>query len=168
MSADIEAIKKDITRRMEGAVDVLHKEFGGLRTGRANASLLDPIVVEAYGSDMPLNQVGTVSVFELQDHSARARLVKAYSTPAVDDLAEFEKTVVHEDMTAAVEVGPGGFMERVEDLEASVQKYEKATEKLMTFYRSEAALAVDSREKKLGYVRRYDSGRDSVFMQRER
>ena len=64
MSADIEAIKKDITRRMEGAVEVLHKEFGGLRTGRANVSLLDPIVVEAYGSDMPLNQVGTVSVPE--------------------------------------------------------------------------------------------------------
>ncbi len=64
MSADIEAIKKDITRRMEGAVEVLHKEFGGLRTGRANVSLLDPIMVEAYGSDMPLNQVGTASVPE--------------------------------------------------------------------------------------------------------
>ncbi len=64
MSADIEAIKKDITRRMQGALDVLHKEFGGLRTGRANVSLLDSIVVVAYGSDMPLNQVGTVSVPE--------------------------------------------------------------------------------------------------------
>jgi len=64
MSADIEAIKKDLTRRMEGALEVLLKEFGGLRTGRANASLLDPLVVQAYGSDMPLNQVGTVSVPE--------------------------------------------------------------------------------------------------------
>ncbi len=64
MSADIEAIKKDITRRMEGALHVLHKEFGGLRTGRANVSLLEPLVVEAYGSEMPLNQVGTVSVPE--------------------------------------------------------------------------------------------------------
>ena len=49
---------------MEGAVDVLHKEFGGLRTGRASTSLLDPLTVSAYGSEMPLNQVGTVSVPE--------------------------------------------------------------------------------------------------------
>ncbi|MBI1180595.1 MAG: ribosome recycling factor [Alphaproteobacteria bacterium] len=52
----------DIERRMQGAVDVLATEFGGLRTGRASASLLDPITVEVYGSHMPLNQVGTVSV----------------------------------------------------------------------------------------------------------
>ena len=49
---------------MEGAIDVLHKEFGGLRTGRASANLLEPVVVEAYGSKMPLNQVGTVTVPE--------------------------------------------------------------------------------------------------------
>ena len=61
---DFSATKKDLERRMEGALDVLHKEFAGLRTGRASASLLDPIMVNAYGSDMPLNQVGTVSVPE--------------------------------------------------------------------------------------------------------
>jgi ribosome recycling factor len=49
---------------MNGAVDVLKQEFGGLRTGRASVSLLDPIVVDAYGSQMPLNQLGTVSVPE--------------------------------------------------------------------------------------------------------
>jgi ribosome recycling factor len=54
----------DIGRRMHGAVDVLKQEFGGLRTGRASTSLLEPIKVDAYGSDMPLNQVGTVSVPE--------------------------------------------------------------------------------------------------------
>ena len=64
MRTDIEAIKKDVTRRMEGAVDVLIKEFGGLRTGRANISLLEPLMVEAYGSEMPMNQVGTISVPE--------------------------------------------------------------------------------------------------------
>ena len=64
MTTDISADKKDVTRRMEGAVDVLHKEFGGLRTGRASTSLLDPVMVNAYGADMPLNQVGTVSVPE--------------------------------------------------------------------------------------------------------
>lgn len=52
----------DLTRRMAGAVEVLRKEFAGLRTGRASAALLEPIVVEAYGSTMPLNQCGTVNV----------------------------------------------------------------------------------------------------------
>ena len=62
--ADIKVIKADLERRMEGAVEVLHKEFGGLRTGRAATSLLDPVTVEAYGQAMPLNQVGTVGVPE--------------------------------------------------------------------------------------------------------
>lgn len=55
---------KDLNRRMKGAVEVLRQEFGGLRTGRASASLLEPIVVQAYGSQMPLNQLGTISVPE--------------------------------------------------------------------------------------------------------
>jgi ribosome recycling factor len=54
----------DIKRRMEGAKSVLDEEFGGLRTGRASVSLLDRVVVNAYGSDMPLNQVATVGVPE--------------------------------------------------------------------------------------------------------
>ncbi len=56
--------KNDIKRRMDGALDSLQKEFAGLRTGRASVSLLDPVVVELYGSKMPLNQVGTVSAPE--------------------------------------------------------------------------------------------------------
>jgi ribosome recycling factor len=51
-------------QRMDGAFDALKKEFGGLRTGRASTSLLDNIQVEAYGSNMPLSQVGTVGVPE--------------------------------------------------------------------------------------------------------
>ena len=54
----------DLKRRMMGALEVLRQEYGGLRTGRASVSLLDPINVEAYGSQMPLNQLGTVSVPE--------------------------------------------------------------------------------------------------------
>ena len=60
MSFDKNALKK----RMDGAIEVLHKEYSGLRTGRASANLLEPVVVDAYGSKMPLNQVGTVSVPE--------------------------------------------------------------------------------------------------------
>jgi len=55
---------KDLQRRMDGALEVLRKEFAGLRTGRASASLLEPLTVEAYGSPMPLNQVATISVPE--------------------------------------------------------------------------------------------------------
>lgn len=52
----------DVKRRMGSAVEVLRQEFAGLRTGRASAGLLEPITVEVYGSKMPINQVGTVSV----------------------------------------------------------------------------------------------------------
>jgi ribosome recycling factor len=54
----------DLERRMNGAVEALRKELGGLRTGRASLSLLEPIVVEAYETEMPLNQVATINVPE--------------------------------------------------------------------------------------------------------
>ena len=54
----------DLEKRMHGAIEVLRREFAGLRTGRASASLLEPVTVSAYGSEMPLNQVATVSVPE--------------------------------------------------------------------------------------------------------
>ncbi|WP_298906480.1 ribosome recycling factor [uncultured Aliiroseovarius sp.] len=54
----------DLERRMEGALGALKTEFASLRTGRASASMLDPITVEAYGQRTPLNQVGTVNVPE--------------------------------------------------------------------------------------------------------
>jgi ribosome recycling factor len=54
----------DLQRRMDGALQALHREFGGLRTGRAATSLLEPITVDAYGSSMPMNQVGTIGAPE--------------------------------------------------------------------------------------------------------
>ena len=56
--------KADIERRMNGAVESLKGDLGGLRTGRANTSLLDPVVAEVYGAMMPLSQVATVSAPE--------------------------------------------------------------------------------------------------------
>lgn len=56
--------KADIERRMKGAIESLKGDLSGLRTGRANTSLLDPVMVEVYGSMMPLNQVATVSAPE--------------------------------------------------------------------------------------------------------
>ena len=60
----IAPLKKDLRRRMQGALDVLHAEFSGLRGGRAATGMLDPVQVDAYGAKMPLNQVGTVSLPE--------------------------------------------------------------------------------------------------------
>lgn len=54
----------DLERRMDGAVEVLRTEFSGLRSGRASTSLLEPVAVEAYGSQMSMNQVATVAVPE--------------------------------------------------------------------------------------------------------
>jgi ribosome recycling factor len=62
MPADLKTLKQDLTRRMDSAIETLRKEFAGLRTGRASPALLEPIRVEAYGSNQPLNQVANISV----------------------------------------------------------------------------------------------------------
>jgi ribosome recycling factor len=59
-------ITGDLKRRMDGAFDTLRKEFAGLRTGRASPGLLEPIKVEAYGSELPITQVGNIAVPEPQ------------------------------------------------------------------------------------------------------
>jgi ribosome recycling factor len=55
---------QDIKRRMQGAVEALKHDFGGLRTGRASSSLLEPLQVDAYGANMPISQVGSITVPE--------------------------------------------------------------------------------------------------------
>ena len=64
MADEIEIDTDDLERRMKGAMDSLRHEFSSLRTGRASASMIDPIMVDAYGSLTPINQVGTVNVPE--------------------------------------------------------------------------------------------------------
>ncbi len=64
MAADLNTLKQDLTRRMDGAIDTLKREFNGLRTGRAHPGLLEPVRVSAYGSEMPLNQVGSIGAPE--------------------------------------------------------------------------------------------------------
>lgn len=56
--------RDELEKRMGGVIDSLKREFSGLRTGRASANLLDPLVIDIYGQKMPINQVGTVSVPE--------------------------------------------------------------------------------------------------------
>ena len=64
MADDFELDTDDLTRRMDGALAALRTEFASLRTGRGSASMLDPIMVTAYGSPTPINQIGTVNVPE--------------------------------------------------------------------------------------------------------
>lgn len=77
----------DIKRRMEGATNSLKHELGGLRTGRAAISMVEPVQVEAYGTHMPLNQVATVSVPEPRLLSVQVwdkSMVKAVETAIVN------------------------------------------------------------------------------------
>ena len=77
----------DIERRMDGALEALNREFGGLRTGRASPALLDPLTVDAYGSQMPLNQVGTVNAPEASLLTVQVwdqQLVKAVEKSVVE------------------------------------------------------------------------------------
>lgn len=83
MSADL----SELRRRMEGALTALDKEFSGLRTGRASPNLLDSVQVDAYGSMMPLNQVGNVTVPE-----ARMLAVKVYDQSMIKAV---EKAIVN-------------------------------------------------------------------------
>jgi len=64
MAADLDKLKADLARRMDGAIETLRREFAGLRTGRASPALLEPVKVEAYGTEMPITQVGTIGVPE--------------------------------------------------------------------------------------------------------
>ena len=79
--------KADLERRMAGAVEALKHDLGGLRTGRASTTLLDPVTVEVYGSHMPLNQVATISVPEPRLLSVQVwdkSMVKAVEKAIVD------------------------------------------------------------------------------------
>ena len=64
MPADLNTLKTDLTRRMDGALETLRRDFAGLRTGRASPALLEPVKVEAWGMETPITQVGTIGVPE--------------------------------------------------------------------------------------------------------
>src|SRR5216110_919128 len=77
----------ELKRRMQGATQALKHELGGLRTGRASASMLEPVQVDAYGTHMPLNQLATISVPEPRLLSVKVwdkSMVKAVEKAIVD------------------------------------------------------------------------------------
>ena len=61
---DLKSLNAEVKKRMDAAIEHVRKELAGLRTGRASVSLLDPVMVEAYGTTMPLNQVASLSIPE--------------------------------------------------------------------------------------------------------
>ena len=85
-----QAVLKDLETRMQAAVDALTREFAGVRTGRANAALLDGVRVEAYGNMTPINQVASVSVPD-----PRTILIQPWDA---SQLKEIEKGIVKSDL----------------------------------------------------------------------
>ena len=83
MATDLNGLKQDLTRRMDSAMETLRREFAGLRTGRASPGLLEPIRVEAYGSEVPLPQVGTIAVPE-----ARMLTVQVWDRTLVNNVVK--------------------------------------------------------------------------------
>ena len=81
---------EDAKKRMDGALEALHKEFLSLRTGRASSAILEPVKVEAYGNLMPLSQVATVSVAD-----ARLLTVNVWDASMV---AAVEKAIINAEL----------------------------------------------------------------------
>ena len=83
MTTELNTLKQDLSRRMDGAMETLRRDFGGLRTGRASPALLEPIRVEAYGNEVPLPQVGTIAVPE-----ARMLTVQVWDRSLVNNVVK--------------------------------------------------------------------------------
>ena len=62
--SDLKSLSAEVKKRMDGQIEHVKREFGGVRTGRASVTILDSVHVEAYGSHMPLNQVASLSIPE--------------------------------------------------------------------------------------------------------
>jgi ribosome recycling factor len=83
VTTELNSLKQDLARRMDGAMETLRRDFGGLRTGRASPALLEPIRVEAYGNEVPLPQVGTIAVPE-----ARMLTVQVWDRSLVNNVVK--------------------------------------------------------------------------------
>ena len=83
MTTELNSLKQDLSRRMDGAMETMRRDFAGLRTGRASPALLEPIRVEAYGNEVPLPQVGTIAVPE-----ARMLTVQVWDRSLVNNVVK--------------------------------------------------------------------------------
>jgi len=83
VTTELNSLKQDLSRRMDGAMETMRRDFAGLRTGRASPALLEPIRVEAYGNEVPLPQVGTIAVPE-----ARMLTVQVWDRSLVNNVVK--------------------------------------------------------------------------------
>ncbi|HEY1097138.1 MAG TPA: ribosome recycling factor [Alphaproteobacteria bacterium] len=117
----------ELKQRMDGAIDMLKKEFSGLRTGRASVSLLEPVTVEAYGSHSPLSQVASVSAPEprlltvsVWDRALAGAVEKAIRDAGLGLNPAAEGTIIRVPVPALTE-------ERRKDLTKVASKYAEAS-----------------------------------------
>mgnify|MGYP003391863003 CR=1 FL=1 len=123
--------KNDLKRRMDSTVDVLKTEFAGLRTGRASTSMLDPIMVDAYGSAMPISQVGSISAPE-----ARLLTVQVWDNGLVKSV---EKAI--RDANLGLNPQPDGNLVRIPIPELNEER-RKEISKIAGKYAEQARVAV--------------------------
>jgi len=133
---------KALQRRMDGALEVLKKEFGGLRTGRASAALLDPVHVDAYGSNVPLNQVAGVSVPE-----PRLIVVQVWDRGVVKAVDKAIRESGIEGQTIRLPI-PELTQERRKELSKLAHKYAEAAKVSVRNVRRDGMEALKKAEKK--------------------
>lgn len=146
MTADI----NELRRRMEGALKSLHTEFGGLRTGRANAALLDHIQVDAYGSMTPLNQVGNISIPE--SHMLSVQVWDKGNVKAVEkaiNAAGLGVNAIADGQLVRVPIPPLSQERRIE-LSKIAGKYAEAAKVSVRNIRRDGNDAVKKQEKEMG------------------
>src|ERR687883_640828 len=88
----MQTVLKDLDTRMNGALEVLAREFAGVRTGRASAALLDTIRVDYYGNPTPINQMASVSVPD-----ARTLMIQPWEASQLKAMAKDKKAPITED-----------------------------------------------------------------------
>jgi ribosome recycling factor len=156
MAADLKTLKDDLARRMDGALETLRREFGGLRTGRAHPGLLEPVKVTAYGQEMPLNQVGTIGAPE-----ARMLTVQVWDKSMVSAV---EKAIRESGL--GLNPSADGMLVRIPIPQLTTQRREELA-KTAHKYAEGARIAVrgvrrDGMEQVKGFEKKHEIGEDQA------
>jgi ribosome recycling factor len=155
----------EVKRKMQASIGVLKNEFQGLRTGRASANLLDPIVVEVYGSKMPLRDLGTVSVPEPRMISVSIwdRSTVSYVDKAIRE-ANLGLNPIVEGATLRIPI-PELTKERRQELVKAAHKYAEAARVAIRHVRRDGMDLLKKQEKD-GHISQDDIGRMSDQVQK--
>ena len=153
---DLNTLKQDLTRRMDGALETLKREFNGLRAGRAHPGLLEPVKVHAYGTEMPLTQVGSVGAPE-----ARMLTVQVWDRQLVGAV---EKAI--RDSNLGLNPASDGQLVRVPIPQLTTERRNELA-KTAHKYAEGARIAVrgvrrDGMEQVKGFEKKHDIGEDAA------